>query len=81
MHNFTITELIDGLKNRVFSSTEITQHFLSRIKTLDPAFNSVITLTEDQAIEAARLADQQMAKGDSAATLRHPCVAQGYLLH
>ena len=66
MHNFTITELIDGLKNRVFSSTEITQHFLSRIKTLDPAFNSVITLTEDQAIEAARLADQQLAKGDSA---------------
>ena len=66
MHNFTITELIDGLKNRVFSSTEITQHFLSRIKTLDPAFNSVITLTEGQAIEAARLADQQLAKGDSA---------------
>jgi aspartyl-tRNA(Asn)/glutamyl-tRNA(Gln) amidotransferase subunit A len=66
MHNFTITQLIDGLKNRVFSSTEITQHFLSRIKTLDPAFNSVITLTEDQAIEAARLADQQLAKGDSA---------------
>ena len=66
MHNFTITQLIDGLKNRVFSSTEITQHFLSRIKTLDPAFNSVITLTEGQAIEAARLADQQLAKGDSA---------------
>lgn len=66
MHNFTITQLIDGLKNRVFSSTEITQHFLSRIKTLDPAFNSVITLTEGQSIEAARLADQQLAKGDSA---------------
>ena len=66
MHNFTITELIDSLKNRVFSSTEITQHFLSRIKTLDPAFNSVIILTEDQAIEAARLADKQLAKGDSA---------------
>ena len=66
MHNFTITQLVDGLKNRVFSSTEITQHFLSRIKTLDPAFNSVITLTEGQAIEAARLADQQLAKGDSA---------------
>ena len=65
MHNFTITQLIDGLKNRVFSSTEITQHFLSRIKTLDPAFNSVITLTEDQAIEAARLADQQLVKGDA----------------
>ena len=66
MHNFTITQLVDGLKNRVFSSKEITQHFLSRIKTLDPAFNSVITLTEDQAIEAARLADQQLTKGDSA---------------
>jgi aspartyl-tRNA(Asn)/glutamyl-tRNA(Gln) amidotransferase subunit A len=38
---------------------------LARIKKLDPAFNSVITLTEDQAIEAARLADQQLAKGDA----------------
>lgn len=66
MHNFTITELIDGLKNKVFSSTEITQHFLSRIKNLDPSFNSVITITEEQAIEAAKQADQQLAKGNTA---------------
>ena len=65
MHNLTITELIDGLKNKVFSSAEITKHFLARIKKLDPAFNSVITLTEDQAIESAKLADQQLAQGDT----------------
>ena len=55
MHNFTITELIDGLKNKVFSSTEITQHFLARIKNLDAEFNTVISLTEDQALEAAQI--------------------------
>ena len=63
MHNFTITELIDGLKKKVFSSAEITQHFLARIKNLDSEFNSVITLTEDQALESAKLADQLLADG------------------
>ena len=63
MHNFTITELIDGLKKKVFSSAEITQHFLARIKNLDSKFNSVITLTEDQALESAKLADQLLADG------------------
>ena len=63
MHNFTITELIDGLKKKVFSSAEITKHFLARIKNLDSEFNSVITLTEDQALESAKLADQLLADG------------------
>ena len=63
MHNFTITELIDGLKKKFFSSAEITQHFLARIKNLDSEFNSVITLTEDQALESAKLADQLLADG------------------
>ena len=65
MHNFTITELIDGLKKKVFSSTEITQHFLARIKNLDAEFNTVISLTEDQALEAAQTADQRLAKGNA----------------
>ena len=65
MHNFTITELINGLRKKVFSSTEITQHFLTRIKNLDSEFNSVITLTEDQALAAAQSADQLLAKGEA----------------
>jgi aspartyl-tRNA(Asn)/glutamyl-tRNA(Gln) amidotransferase subunit A len=63
MHDFTITELIDGLKKKVFSSAEITQYFLARIKNLDSEFNSVITLTEDLALESAKLADQLLADG------------------
>jgi aspartyl-tRNA(Asn)/glutamyl-tRNA(Gln) amidotransferase subunit A len=65
MHNLTITELIDGLKNRVFSSTEITQHFLARIRNLDSEFNSLITLTENQALKAAKTADQLIAAGNA----------------
>ena len=76
MHNFTITELINGLKKKVFSSTEITQHFLTRIKNLDSEFNSVITLTEDQALAAAQSADQLLAKGDSDRIGRRYCSAR-----
>ena len=31
MHNLTLTEQIKGLKNRDFSSLELTQHYLNRI--------------------------------------------------
>jgi len=65
MHNHTIAELITGLRNKVFSSTELTQHFLARIKTLDSDFNSLISVTEAQALKAAAVADQQLAAGDA----------------
>ena len=67
MHNLTITELIDGLNKRLFSSAEITQHFLQRINNLDGQYNSLITVTEAQAIEAAKAADQRLAAGDAPA--------------
>lgn len=65
MHLKTITELRKGLADKAFSSVELTQHFLQRIKKLDPAINSYITVCEDIAIEQAKNADQQLAKGSN----------------
>lgn len=67
MHNLTIAEIIQGLKNKSFSSVEITQHFLNRIKTLDTEYNSFITLTEEQALAQAAAADARLAAGDAPA--------------
>ena len=35
MHNKTVSELIDDIKNKKVSSLELTKHFISRIKKLD----------------------------------------------
>ena len=58
MHNLTIAELVKGLQSKEFTSVELTQHFLDRIASLDPAYNAVITVTAEQALKAAAAADQ-----------------------
>ena len=67
MHNYTIAQLIKGLQNKEFSSVELTQHFLDRISQLNDDYNAVITVTSEQALSAAALADQRLANGDAPA--------------
>ena len=67
MHNYTIAQLIKGLQNKEFSSVELTQHFLDRISQLNDDYNAVITVTSEQALSAAVLADQRLATGDAPA--------------
>ena len=67
MHNHTLAELVNGLRNKTFTSVELTTHFLTRIEQLNPNYNAVITVTRDQALDAASKADQRIAAGDSPA--------------
>ena len=48
MHNKTVSELQEDLKNKKVSSVELTKHFLDRIKKIDSELNSFITITEDE---------------------------------
>jgi aspartyl-tRNA(Asn)/glutamyl-tRNA(Gln) amidotransferase subunit A len=65
MHNKTIAELSQGLASGEFSSVELTQAHLDRIKRLDPTYNSFITVTEDAALASAQQADNQRAAGNA----------------
>ena len=67
MHNKTLAELSQGLADKSFSSVELTQHFLDRIRTLDGEYNSFITVTEEQALAQAKQADEQRANNSSQA--------------
>ena len=66
LHQLTLAQLADGLRKKQFSSTELAQHFLARIKKLDPTYNAFITVTEAQALAQAKAADQQLATGAAA---------------
>ena len=68
MHNLTISQISQGLEKGDFTSVEITQHFLDRIKQLDQndgGFNSFITVTEEQALADAKSADERRAAGNA----------------
>ena len=64
MHEKTIAELSQGLRNKEYSSLELAQVYLDRIQKLDPTLNAFITVTEEQAQQAAAAADARIAKGD-----------------
>lgn len=64
MHNKSIKELADGLRSGEFSSVELTQAFLARIKRHQP-LNCFISVTEDLALQAAKFADDRIAKGNA----------------
>lgn len=65
LHLLTLRQLSQGLDNKTFSSVELTQHYLDRIQRLDPALNSFITVTAEQALAAAAVADEKRAQGQN----------------
>ncbi len=65
LHELSITELNAGLRNKDFSSVELTQHFIERIERLDTRFNSFISICSEQALTAASRADAQLASGNA----------------
>ncbi|GLR64741.1 Asp-tRNA(Asn)/Glu-tRNA(Gln) amidotransferase subunit GatA [Marinospirillum insulare] len=65
MLDLSLTQMAQGLAERKFSSLELTQTFLQRIQTVNPQLNAFITVTEQQALEAAKAADAQLAAGQA----------------
>ena len=63
MHKLSIAELSKGLKNKEFSSVELTKHYLDRIGV--SSLNSYITVTDELALSQAKQADLKIAKGIS----------------
>lgn len=66
MHTMTLKQLINGLQSRAFSSAELTQHYLERIKKMGD-LNAFIHVDEASALAAAIAADNARHKGETSA--------------
>ncbi len=60
MHKMQIRELSIGLSKGEFSSTELTKHYLDRIKKFNDKLNAFVTVTEETALNEAKIADEQI---------------------
>lgn len=60
---YSVTNLSQLIYNRKISSLDLTKFFIDRLKKYDSKLHCVITLTEQSALEEARLADQELATG------------------
>ena len=72
MIDYSISDLSAALRRGEFSSVELVQHYLQRIKTIDPQLNSFITVTQPEALEAAAKADQLINEGDASPLMGIP---------
>ena len=61
--DLSFSELKKALDERSLSSIEITSAFLDRIDALNPTLNAFITITHDEAMQAAKDADALISKG------------------
>ncbi len=66
MHNKSVARLVQGLREKQFSSVEVTRCFLDRIAACDSQYNSFLTVDEASALAAAKAADKRLAGGDAA---------------
>ena len=65
LHKLSVKEKLKGLKDSTFSSQELTESYLKRIKKLDNKINSFITVLEDTAVKSAIESDQRYASGSA----------------
>jgi amidase len=63
------TELARLIRARELSSREVVAAFLARIDAINPRINAIVTLIVDEAIAAATMADQALARGDRVGSL------------
>jgi aspartyl-tRNA(Asn)/glutamyl-tRNA(Gln) amidotransferase subunit A len=67
LHTSTLTQLAAGLRARRFSSVELVTEFLARIERSQGTLNAFITVTREEALAAARVADRALAAGEGGA--------------
>ena len=66
LHELTIEQASDLLKNKEIASVELTRAVLDRIEAVDGKVGAFLTVDADGAMAQAEAADHRLAKGDTA---------------
>src|SRR5690606_2493324 len=60
---YSLEKLAVLVRTRQISSEELTRFFMKRLRSVDSSLHCVITMTEERALEKARMADREIAQG------------------
>jgi len=63
----TIAEARDGLKNKDYTSLELTDAFIANIEAANTQLNAFVTVTADKARDMAKASDEKLAAGTGGA--------------
>lgn len=65
LHRLSLVALKEGLANGEFSSVQLTEALLERLQGVGKSLNAFISVTGDDALDAARKADEAIAAGNA----------------
>ena len=63
VQNLTIAEAAAKIKDRQISPVDLTRLYLERIERINPTLNAYVTVTADEALASARVAESEIARG------------------
>lgn len=72
LHELTITQAGQLLREKKVSSLELTKSVLARLNSVESKLHSFVTITEDLALEQAKKADENIYRGDYAPLMGIP---------
>ena len=72
-----VWQLRELLDTRQVSSVELTETFLRRIEQLNPKLNAYLIVTGDEALAAAKAADEMIGQGQAGPLLGIPISLKG----
>ncbi|MCB1646911.1 MAG: amidase, partial [Pseudomonadales bacterium] len=64
LYDLTATELTRLVQQRELTATTVTEAFLDRIATHNPAINAIVTLVPEMAMAQAKALDARIAQGE-----------------
>ncbi len=76
----TIKQAHEGLKNKEFTSVDLTKAYLEKIKKLDKEINAYLSVTEDLALAQAEEADRKILTGEFGMLCGIPCAIKDAIL-
>ncbi|MCK9393440.1 Asp-tRNA(Asn)/Glu-tRNA(Gln) amidotransferase subunit GatA [bacterium] len=79
--NLTIKQANNSLKNKEFSSVELTQAYLKKIKEKDKDIKAYLSVCEDTAISQAKKADEKILKNEPLSEIEGiPCAVKDNIM-
>jgi aspartyl-tRNA(Asn)/glutamyl-tRNA(Gln) amidotransferase subunit A len=80
INNLDLVQAIKGLKEKSFSSVELTKACLNRIERINKELNVFITIAEKDALEQAEKADNEISSGNTLPLLGIPIALKDMFL-
>lgn len=78
--NLTIKQAHDGLKNKDFTSVDLTKAYLKKIKTENEEINAYLSVAEESALQEAEIADQKIKTGEFGMLCGIPCAIKDAIM-